>query len=84
MLVESCLSEAGAEQFPLCISLFDHPLTPCSSLMHEQKLMSWWLQVQKRDGRKAALNVSRPVKKITSPVDAYLDDRGGRKVLAAC
>ena len=39
-------------------------------------------QVQKRDGRKEALSVSRPVKKITSPVDAYLDDRGGRKVLA--
>ena len=41
-----------------------------------------WLQVQKRDGRKAALSISRPVKKIVSPVDAYLDDRGGRKVLA--
>lgn len=40
------------------------------------------VQVQKRDGRKEALSVSRPVKKITSPVDAYLDDRGARKVQA--
>ncbi|KAL0041882.1 hypothetical protein WJX79_007657 [Trebouxia sp. C0005] len=38
------------------------------------------LQVRKRNGSEKALAVNRPVKKITSPVEAYLDDRGSRKV----
>lgn len=38
------------------------------------------LQVRKRDGSEKGLAVSRPVKKIMSPVEAYLDDRGSRKV----
>ena len=42
------------------------------------------LQVRKRNGAERALAVNRPVKKITSPVEAYLDDRGGRKVQPLC
>ncbi|DBB02698.1 hypothetical protein WJX82_005349 [Trebouxia sp. C0006] len=38
------------------------------------------LQVRKRNGSETALAVNRPVKKIMSPVEAYLDDRGSRKV----
>ena len=38
------------------------------------------LQVRKRNGSEKALDVNRPVKKIMSPVEAYLDDRGARKV----
>lgn len=38
------------------------------------------LQVRKRNGSEKALAVNRPVKKIVSPVEAYLDDRGSRKV----
>ena len=38
------------------------------------------LQVRKRNGAEKALAVNRPVKKIMSPVEAYLDDRGPAKV----
>lgn len=38
------------------------------------------LQVRKRNGSEKELDVNRPVKKIMSPVEAYLDDRGARKV----
>ncbi|KAL3138941.1 hypothetical protein ABBQ32_005754 [Trebouxia sp. C0010 RCD-2024] len=38
------------------------------------------LQVRKRNGTERALAVNRPVVKITSPVEAYLDERGSRKV----
>lgn len=38
------------------------------------------MQVRKHNGAERALAVNRPVVRIVSPVEAYLDDRGGRKV----
>ena len=38
------------------------------------------MQVRKRNGTEHDLAVNRPVVRIVSPVEAYLDDRGGRKV----
>lgn len=39
------------------------------------------MQVRKRNGTEHALAVNRPVVRIVSPVEAYLDDRGSRKVI---
>ena len=38
------------------------------------------MKVRKRNGTEQALAVNRPVVKIMSPVEAYLDERGSRKV----
>ena len=61
-------------------------LAPCSHTLalHTQQMIPWLaeldsVQVRKRNGSEKALAVNRPVKKIMSPVEAYLDDRGSRK-----
>ena len=63
---------APLRPLPFCPPLPTPADLICSVVAH--------MQVRKRNGTEHALAVNRPVVRIVSPVEAYLDDRGNRKV----